>query len=348
MRLSVLDQSPVPSGTTPAEALAATVRLAQACEALGYHRYWLAEHHSTDGLAGSAPEVLIARVAAATSRIRVGSGGVMLGHYSPLKVAETFRLLENLYPGRIDLGLGRAPGSDSLTAHALAYGAPAGGDPFAHKLVDLLGFLDDSLPPDHVFARVAATPRSPAPPEVWLLGSSNAGASYAAYHGLPIAFAHFIQPEPAELVLAAYRRNYRPSRRHPEPRVALALFAIAAESEEKAQRMALARHLWRLRIERGVLGPYPSDEEAAAYPYTAHDRARMAANEDRTIAGRPETVKARIDALAAACQADELVIVTICHDFEDRLRSYALLAEAYGLGRSGPAGETPPLRSPEA
>jgi luciferase family oxidoreductase group 1 len=333
MRISVLDQSPIPRGTTAAEALAATVRLAQACEALGYHRYWLAEHHSSEGLAGSAPEVLIARVAAATSRIRVGAGGVMLGHYSPLKVAETFRLLENLFPGRIDLGLGRAPGSDTLTADALAYGAPVGFDTFPQKLPDLIGFLTDSLPADHVFARVAATPRAVTVPEIWMLGSSDAGASYAAHYGLPFAFAHFIQPEPAELALAAYRRHYRPSARYPRPQTALAVFAIATASEEKAARLALSRHLWRLRIERGELGPYPSDEEAAAYRYTAQDRARMAANEGRTISGQPEAVKARIDALAAACQVDELVIVTICHDFADRLRSYELLAEAYHLGR---------------
>jgi len=331
MRVSVLDQSPIPRGSTAAEALADTVRLAQACEALGYHRYWLAEHHSSDGLAGAAPEILIARVAAATSRIRVGAGGVMLGHYSPLKVAETFRLLENLFPGRIDLGLGRAPGSDTRTAHALAYGSPVGFDTFPQKLPDLLGFLTDSLPDDHPFARVAATPRSPAVPEIWMLGSSEAGASYAAHYGLPFAFAHFIQPEPAEFALSAYRSHYRPSKLYPKARSALAVFAIAAESEEKAARLALARHLWRLRIERGELGPYPSDDEAVAYPYTPHDRARMAANEGRTIAGRPAVVKARIDALAARCQADELVIVSICHDFRDRLRSYELLAKAYGL-----------------
>ncbi|MFO1190132.1 MAG: LLM class flavin-dependent oxidoreductase [Alphaproteobacteria bacterium] len=331
MRVSVLDQSPIPRGSTAAEALADTVRLAQACEALGYHRYWLAEHHSSDGLAGVAPEVLIARVAAATSRIRVGAGGVMLGHYSPLKVAETFRLLENLFPGRIDLGLGRAPGSDPATAHALAYGSPVGFDTFPQKLPDLLGFLTDKLPDDHPFARVAATPRSPTAPELWMLGSSEAGASYAAHYGLPFAFAHFIQPEPADFALSAYRRHYRPSPLYPKPRSALAVFAIAADSDEKAERLALARHLWRLRIERGELGPYPSDDEAAAYPYTPHDRARMAANAGRTIAGRPEAVKARIDALVASGKADELVIVSICHDFRDRLRSYELLAKAYGL-----------------
>jgi luciferase family oxidoreductase group 1 len=278
---------------------------------------------------------MIARVASATARIRVGAGGVMLGHYSPLKVAETFRLLENLFPGRIDLGLGRAPGSDNMAAQALAYGAPIGFDTFPQKLPDLLGFLGDSLPADHVFSGVAATPRSATTPDLWVLGSSDAGASYAAHYGLSFAFAHFIQPEPAEFAMTAYRRHYRPSRLSPKPRSALAVFAIAAESEEKAARLALARQLWRLRIEKGELGPYPSDDEAAAYPYTPRDRARMAANEARSIAGTPKTVKARIDALIAACQADELVIVSICHDFKDRLRSYELLAEAYGLIRTG-------------
>ena len=194
-KIGVLDQSPVRSGGTEQDAVAETVELAQACERWGYHRYWLAEHHGTDGFAGSAPEIMIPLVASATSRIRVGSGGVMLSHYSPLKVAETFRLLEVMFPGRIDLGIGRAPGSDQLTAAALAYGSQIGLEYFPTKIADMIAFLTDQTPPTEVFARVRATPRAPSVPDVWLLGSSNGSATYAAQFGLPLSFAHFIAPQ---------------------------------------------------------------------------------------------------------------------------------------------------------
>src|SRR5436309_3017513 len=208
--LSVLDQSPVRSGGTPAEAIQETLDLARAADRLGYHRYWLAEHHSTTGLAGSSPEVLISRVAEVTSRIRVGAGGVMLSHYSALKVAENFRMLELLYPGRIDLGIGRAPGSDPLTARALAHGPGALGiEHFPAQIADLIGFLHDRLPPGHPFAGVRAMPVGPSAPELWLLGSSGDSAAYAAHLGTAFSFAHFINDEGGAEVVRAYREHFR-------------------------------------------------------------------------------------------------------------------------------------------
>lgn len=209
LRLGVLDQSPVRSGDTPAAAIAETLELARAADRLGYHRYWLAEHHSTPALAGPSPEVLIPQVAAATSGIRVGSGGVMLQHYSALKVAESFRILETLYPGRIDLGIGRAPGSDQLTARALASGGQVGVDDFVEKVADVLGFLHGDLPPQHPFGGVLAMPTGPTAPEVWLLGSSDQSAALAAHFGLGFSFAHFINADGGAEVTRAYAYSLR-------------------------------------------------------------------------------------------------------------------------------------------
>ncbi len=211
LKLSVLDQSPVRAGGNPRQALEETITLAQATENLGYSRYWLAEHHGTEGFAGSSPEILVTRVAAATNTIRVGSGGVMLSHYSPLKVAENFKLLENLYPGRIDLGIGRAPGSDGLTAAALAYGSEIGIEYFPTKIADMMAFLSDEAPASEPFKTVRATPSVPQIPEVWLLGSSDQSAAYAAHFGLAYTFAHFITPQASKPILDYYRANFKPS-----------------------------------------------------------------------------------------------------------------------------------------
>ncbi|MDA0261443.1 MAG: LLM class flavin-dependent oxidoreductase [Proteobacteria bacterium] len=259
-KIGVLDQSPVRSGGTEQDAVAETVELAKACEGWGYHRYWLAEHHGTDGFAGSAPEIMIPLVAAATSHIRVGSGGVMLSHYSPLKVAETFRLLEVMFPGRIDLGIGRAPGSDRLTAAALAYGSQIGIEYFPTKIADMVAFLTDQPPPTEAFAQVRATPRASTVPDIWLLGSSSGSATYAAQFGLPLSFAQFIAPEGGAEVIRAYRRAFIPSDLHQTPQVNLCVFVICADDEAEAWQLARSRDLWRMRLERGVLGPYPSIE----------------------------------------------------------------------------------------
>lgn len=331
LRLGVLDQSPIAAGSTPAQALANTLELAQLAERLGYARYWLAEHHSAPGFAGTAPEILIGRIAGLTSRIRVGSAGVMLSHYAPLKVAETFRMLETLHPGRIDLGIGRAPGSDQRTAYALEPGGPYDIAEFPGKIADLVGFLANDLPQDHPFRSILVQPAGPTMPEMWVLGSSDQSAAYAAMFGLPFGFAHFISGQGGEEACAAYRANYRPSAAYPTPRTALAVFAICAASNDEAVRLASSRELWRLRVERGELAPIPSPEEALAYPYSDIERARIARTRARQIVGDPATVITRIDALADAHGADEVSIVTITHDPVARLRSYELLAQAYGL-----------------
>ena len=332
MILSVLDQSPVRAGGTAADALNETVRLAEAAERWGYHRYWLAEHHATEGLAGAAPEIMIARVAGATSHIRVGSGGVMLSHYSPLKVAEQFRVLETLYPGRIDLGIGRAPGSDQITDRALQAGPGAiGAEYYPSQVQDLLGYLGDGLPPDHPFARIRVTPEPAGRPEVWLLGSSDQSALVAAYLGCAFSFAHFITDQGGVEVMAAYRDRFRPSPRLAAPLGSIGVFVLCADTDEEAQRLAQSRDLWRLRLDQGHLGPVPSIAEAEAHEYSREERLRIAVNRRRMVIGAPELVKARLVELAERYGVEEIVVVTICHEFAPRVRSYELLAQAFGL-----------------
>jgi luciferase family oxidoreductase group 1 len=331
LRLSVLDQSPIPEGSSAPEALAATLELAKLADRLGYERYWLAEHHNTAGLAGSSPEVLIARVAAETSHIRVGSGGVMLSHYSPLKVAESFRVLHALYPGRIDLGVGRAPGSDRLTAAVLAQGRPMPIDSFGEQLRDLAGFLYDALPPEHPYAHVHATPRSPGAPEVWLLGSGGDSAAYAAVLGFSFSYAHFINPHAAADSLDAYRRHFKPLFDLDAPRASMAVRVICAETDAEARRLAASFGLQRMRMEQGRLGQVPSVEEALAYPYSPAERSRIEAIIGQGFVGSPDHVKMRLERTAAEFGVDEFVVVTITHDAAARRRSYELLAEVFGL-----------------
>jgi luciferase family oxidoreductase group 1 len=335
--LSVLDQSPVRSGGTPADAIHETLELAQHCERLGYYRYWLAEHHSSGGLAGASPEVLIGQVAARTSRMRVGAGGIMLQHYSALKVAEQFRMLETLFPGRIDLGIGRAPGSDQRTTQALAHAAaPLGPGAFPDQVADLLAWLHDRLPAEHAFAGVRAMPAGPTVPEVWLLGSSSSSAALAAYFGTAFSFAHFINAEGGAEVTRAYVRQFRPSPSLPAARASAAVFVLCADTEAEALRLVRSRHLFIVRLYTGRHGPYPSVEEAEAYPYTPSELAIVRHAQGRTIAGAPEQVRERVLALAADYGVDELVVVTITHDFKARLRSYELLAQVFGLASPRP------------
>jgi luciferase family oxidoreductase group 1 len=342
MRLSVLDQSPVPKRLTPADAVRETLELAEAAERLGYHRYWVAEHHSTSGLAGSCPEILIAQIAARTSRIRVGAGGVMLSHYSPLKVAEQFRMLETLFPGRIDLGLGRAPGSDQLTARALAYGAsPLGPEHYPRQVADLVAWLGDALPADHPFTGVKATPRGPGAPEVWLLGSSGESATLAAHFGTAFAFAHFISSDGSAEVVRAYSERFRASAALAAPRAAVAVFVVCADTEAEALRLAKSRELFVVRLYTGRGGPYPSVEEAEAYRYSPRELMLVEHARRRCVAGAPEQIRDRLVAFAAEHGVEELVVVTITHDPKARLRSYELLADVFGLGRAD-TRETPP------
>jgi len=256
----------------------------------------------------------------------------MLSHYSPLKVAEQFKVLEALFPGRIDLGLGRAPGADPLTTMALQLlPETMAGDRFPGQVADLLGYLTDKLPDGHPFARVRAMPAGDSAPEPWLLGSSDQSAILAALFGCPFAYAHFISPRGGEEVMRAYRENFRPSRWSAAPRASIAIFVICAETTAEAERLTASRDLWRLRLDRGELGPIPSIAEAESHPYTREERLRIFFNRKRMVIGDPASAKARLGEMAAAYGVDEVVVVTITHDFQARLRSYELLAEAFGL-----------------
>jgi len=335
VKLSVLDQSPVSKGSAAADAIAHTLALARHCEALGYDRYWLSEHHNSSSIVGSAPEVLMAAIAATTSRIRVGSAGVMLPHYAALKVAEQFRVLEAIAPGRIDLGLGRAPGSDRLTARALNPHASPGADEFPRQIIDLQHWLEGKrMPEGHPFRAITAQPAGPTSPEMWILGSSDYGAQLAAHLGLPYAFAYFFSDgQGVQQALALYRDNYRPSARFPQPHATICVWALAADTEAEAQRQLMTREHWRVRFEQGLLGPLVSPEEAAAYPYNAAEAARIAQLRGNALVGTGPQVAARIEALAASLGLDEIVVNTWAFDPLVRQHSYALLAQAFKLPR---------------
>ncbi|MCB1665287.1 MAG: LLM class flavin-dependent oxidoreductase [Pseudomonadales bacterium] len=331
LTLSVLDQSPIRSGGSAAQALSETVALAGYTEALGYHRYWVAEHHGSDSFAGCAPEVLLARIGASTRHIRVGSGGVMLTHYSPFKVAENFLLLQTLYPDRVDLGVGRAPGSDGLTAQALAYGSPIGVEYFRSKLADLMAFARGRAPLTQAFGRVRATPRAAVPPEFWLLGSSEQSAIWAGELGMRYSVAHFLNPRHSHDLAQLYREHFVPSELLAEPQINVGVFVLCAPTTGEAEDLALTRDIWRLGLERGEPGPIPSVDEAKAYPLTEPERELIQQRRRHAICGTPTQVGETLRALAARHGTQELVVISNCHDFAVRRRSYALLAQEFGL-----------------
>jgi luciferase family oxidoreductase group 1 len=338
LRLSVLDQSNAVSGRAEAESIRETLALAQHCESLGYDRFWVSEHHNHPSILGTAPEILIAAIAATTQRIRVGSAGVMLPHYSAFHVAEQFRVLEALAPGRIDLGLGRAPGGDAPAAFALNPRADTAADYFPNQVRDLLAWVSgEKLPEGHPFWNVTAYPRGPAAPEAWILGSSNYGAQVGAYFGLPYCFAWFFTDgRGAPEALALYRQEYRPSVRHPKPHAAICVWALAAETRAEAERLFLPRAVWRVLRDRNILVPLPTPEEAASYELAGVERAKLERMRERAFIGTGDEVAERLRSLAAELAADELVVVTWAHDAEARRRSYALIAEAFGLAGKAP------------
>jgi len=331
LKLSILDQSPIVSGHTPQEAIRETIRLARAAERLGYYRYWLAEHHAIAALADPCPEILVTRLAAETSTLRVGTGGVLLPYYSPFKVAEQFRMLEALYPGRIDLGLGRAPGGDQMTALAMGEGRYTGAEHFPEQVQFLVAYLDDALPKDHPFARVKAMPAGTTSPEVWLLGSSDYSGALAAELGLRFAFAQFISADGGDAVMREYRTAFKPSAREAAPYSLLCVFAICAETTELAERLARTVDLRRLNMDHGVNAPVPTLAEAESRTYTEADRRRIAHHRRRVVLGTPDTVRATLLELQSAAEADELMVITVVGDYDARVRSYELLAEAFGL-----------------
>ncbi len=332
MRLSVLDQSPAAREKSQDHAIRESVALAAHCEALGYHRYWVSEHHNSESIVGTAPEILLAAIAATTRRIRLGSAGVMLPHYSALKVAEQFRVLEALAPGRIDLGVGRAPGSDRLTAMAL------NPDPHAHEhfpsqVQELdLWLRGEPLPEGHPFRPIRAHPQGPTSPEIWILGSSDYGARLAAALGYPYAYAYFFTDGRGTAeALALYREGYRPSARFPAPQATICVWALAADTEAEARRLLMTREHWRVGFEKGLRTPLVSPEEAAAHPYTDTERAIIARLREKAIAGTGAQVAGRLRALAAEFALDEIVVNTWTHDPEARRRSYELLAREFPM-----------------
>ncbi|MGE0418495.1 MAG: LLM class flavin-dependent oxidoreductase [Acetobacteraceae bacterium] len=333
LTLSVLDQSTVVSGRSPDASIRESIRLAQHCEALGYKRYWCAEHHNSPSQAGAAPEILISAIAATTHRIRVGSAGIMLPHYSALKVSEQFRVLEAIAPGRIDLGLGRAPGSDGRTAYALNPQAETAADQFPAQVRDLLAWTTgQKLVEGHPFRDIIAQPGGPTTPEVWILGSSDYGAQVAAYFGLPFCFAQFIAESGTERAVEIYRQNYRPSLRHPAPYAAVCVWGMAAETAEQAEYLFGSRALSRLWRDQGIFAPLPSPEEAAAADLTDAQRERLARIRQRAFYGTPDVVGERLRALASQCGLNEVAVLTTLHDPEARQQSYTLLAKEFGLG----------------
>ncbi|MGU3538554.1 LLM class flavin-dependent oxidoreductase [Methylobacterium sp. A54F] len=330
--LSVLDLSFVNVGASAADALHDSLALAAHVDGLGYTRYWLAEHHALPSVASPAPEIMIGQIAAATRHLRVGSGGIMLPNHAPLMVAERFRVLEALFPGRIDLGLGRAPGTDGVTAQALRRrDAPRGGDDFLERLQELMLFGSGGFPAGHPFGQIAVMPDGVALPPIHLLGSSDYSAQLSAQVGLGFAFAqHFAAHDAADAMLA-YRHGFRPSRWRERPHAILAVAAVCAETDAEAERLARSSQLATLRRERGEYAPLPSLAEAEAYPYGEAERARIARGRARLHVGAPATLRGILSELAAATQADEVMVFTAVHDQAARRRSYALLAEAWGL-----------------
>jgi luciferase family oxidoreductase group 1 len=329
MRLSVLDQSPIAEGSSGAQALHNTIDLARLADALGYTRYWVAEHHGGPMLAGPSPEALIGPIAAATTGIRVGSGGVMLPHYSPFKVAETFSVLSGLFPGRIDLGLGRAAGTDPMTTHALqrdrSHAMP---DDFPQQLAELLAYFEGTIPVSNPLARLQKVlPGRPETPAPWLLGSSPQSAIWAGELGLPYSFADFINPNGAEIA-ALYRREFKSGVRLEDPVQSVAVWAVAAETTEEAERLASSSRMTFSMLRKGRLIEVPPPERALAFLEREGD---AMAGRRRALVGTPDEVRAGIESVAAEYGADEVIVVTITWDHEARRRSYELLAAAFDL-----------------
>jgi luciferase family oxidoreductase group 1 len=343
MKLSVVDQAPVPAGSSPTQALQNSIDLARYTESLGYTRFWIAEHHSTGSLASPAPEILIGRVAAETSRIRVGSGGVMLPHYSPLKVAETFRMLHAMSPGRIDLGIGRAPGGTRLDAYALRYRRNDGDEDYASQIIELMAFLKRAdFPDDHPFGQILVTPDLEGAPDLWLLGSSGWSADAAGQLGLPYAAAHFINPNPTRASVEHYRKAWRDAGHGGEPQVLLAAGAIAAATEEEAEFHASSQKLRRLLRDRGEWenGPVPAPEDAVERLKTLGNDAPPSLIADngewpRVFVGSAEQVHDGLSSMAESLGVDELMLITVVHSHAARKESYRLMAEAFGLTPAG-------------
>ena len=327
MKISVVDQSPIFSNSSADQAIKDTRELAKYCDSLGLNRFWLAEHHGSSSFAGCSPEILIPSLASETKSIRIGSGGVMLMHYSPYKVAENFRLLESLFPNRIDLGLGRAPGSDAYQAGALAYGSKTTGPEFfPTKMNDLKSFLEGSVSSTESFESVNVTPGLGELPEVWLLVSSRQGAEYASHFGLPMALAYFIDPSCIELA-DVYRDNFQPSIFADKPKISVGVFSICADTDKEAEELSLSAAAWRLNSQKGIFGTFPTLEEAK----DSINGDLVRTNDNRTFVGTAQTIREKLQPILNKVEPEELKIITICEPFSARVRSYDLIKQSFAL-----------------
>jgi luciferase family oxidoreductase group 1 len=334
LKLSVVDQSPIRMNGTAADALNETVKLAKAVESFGYSRYWVAEHHNIANFAGTSPEILIGQIAANTEHITVGSGGVMLTHYSAFKVAEVFNMLNLFFPGRIELGLGRAPGSDQITAAALAFpSSPLGAQHYPRQVTDILSYFTDSHKEENLFSNLTIGQKAGPIPNVWLLGSKYESAYMAAQMGLPFAYAHFFGMGSSEgpLIVDAYRQNFVPSQFLSKPLVNVGVHVICAETKEEAERLAASRNLGRLFSITGRAKGIPSPEYASNYQYMVDEQEFVQNYAKNCVDGDPETVANALNIISDNYETNDLSIVTICHSYQDRENSYKLVAQACGI-----------------
>ena len=341
LRLSVLDQTPVRRGSNPYESLRESVELARFADKAGYTRYWISEHHNIATLACAAPEVLLARLGAETTRIRLGSGGIMLPNHSALKVAENFRLLEAMFPGRIDLGIGRAPGGDRLTASLLNPSNTFDPQEYVQQILTLKGFLQDDSTPETVHEKVKAIPRIPSAPFLWMLTSSGESAYLAAHFGMALSYAQFINPVGGREAIEQYRQRFQPSADLREPQASAGIFVFCGDTEEKAARAQAVMDYRLLSISKGQLNEAPSYESVRSYRYTSEELRHVHFNRQRMIVGTPDAVGEGLLSLARSLSVDEIVVATFADRFEDRLRSYELLASLFNL-RPEPAKSREP------
>ncbi|SET54879.1 luciferase family oxidoreductase, group 1 [Oceanobacillus limi] len=333
MKISILDQSPIGYQQSHAEALRHTVTLSQEAERLGYSRFWVSEHHNEAFFAGSSPEILATYLAAKTSTIRIGTGGVMLPHYSPYKIAESFRILESLEPGRIDLGIGRAPGGKPAVSRAIHYGSSTGGvDRYAEKVDDLRHFLYDSIPKNHWLSGISAVPKAGTAPEIWHLATSKSGAGFAAEKGLPLVFAHFITPKKGLEAVTYYRDHFKPSFHQQKPKIMVAVFAMAAETEEEAEKQARIHDLALLYIANGkAIEGIPTYEMTDQHQPVGLEDQIIRKNRERMIVGTPDKVKDSLLELHQTYNTDELMLVSLTTDIQQKLKSIQLIAKEMSL-----------------
>lgn len=329
IKLSVLDQSVIRKGETTVTAFQQTLELAKLSEELGYTRFWVAEHHNTSGIAGTSPEILISHIASQTNSIRIGSGGVLLPQYSPFKVAENFKLLETLYPNRIDLGVGRSPGGSPATRLALTDSIRRSLNEFPRQLTDLQGYMEDTIPESHPYHNVRAYPESKTLPELWVLGVTHRGARVAAEKGTAFTYGHFINPHNGLRALQTYRENFQPSNTVKTPKSNVCIFVICAPTQEKAEEIAISQDLWLLAVEKGFDTHILPVNEARNRKLTKKDKERIEENRRRVIIGTPGKVHEEIVRLSDYYQTDEFMIINNTYSFQEKLLTYTLLAEQF-------------------